>query len=130
MIYQVFVYQLCFNFSLALVAVINVPANRLLTQIGVKNSPAETRACFPVEFLSLRIIMSFRKPCHMPFRKLIPPLTLTGILGLKSNQDLGKPLTLERFLECLNVSELQEKSQSGVRKPNRKRTLISFVASS
>ena len=22
--------------------------------------------------------MSFRKPCHMPFRKLIPPFTLTG----------------------------------------------------
>ena len=130
MIYQVFVYQLCLNFSLALVEVINRPANRLLTQIGVRNSAAETRACFPVEFLSLRIIMSFRKPCHMPFRKLIPNLTLTGILGLKSIQDFGKPLTLERFLECLNVSELQEKSQSGVRKPNRKRTLISFVASS
>ena len=23
--------------------------------------------------------MSFRKPCHMPFRKLIPPFTLTAI---------------------------------------------------
>ena len=23
--------------------------------------------------------MSFRKPCHMPFRKLIPPFTLTEI---------------------------------------------------
>ena len=22
--------------------------------------------------------MSFRKPCHMPFRKLNPPFTLTG----------------------------------------------------
>ena len=22
--------------------------------------------------------MSFRKPCHMPFRKLIPPFTLIG----------------------------------------------------
>ena len=22
--------------------------------------------------------MSFRKPCHMPFPKLIPPFTLTG----------------------------------------------------
>ena len=22
--------------------------------------------------------MSFRKPCHMPFRKLIPPFTLTA----------------------------------------------------
>ena len=26
--------------------------------------------------------MSFRKPCHMPFRKLIPPLTLTGSRSL------------------------------------------------
>ena len=24
--------------------------------------------------------MSFRKPCHMPFRKLIPPFTLTGLV--------------------------------------------------
>ena len=24
--------------------------------------------------------MSFRKPCHMPFRKLIPRFTLTGCL--------------------------------------------------
>ena len=53
MIYQVFVYQLCFNFSLALIAVINGPANRLLAQIGAKNSAAETRARIPVEFLSL-----------------------------------------------------------------------------
>ena len=51
---SIFWYQLCFNFSLALVAVINGPANRLLAQIGAKNSAAETRACFPVEFLSLR----------------------------------------------------------------------------
>ena len=27
--------------------------------------------------LTFRIIMSFRKPCHMPFRKLIPCFTLT-----------------------------------------------------
>ena len=50
MIYQVFVYQLCFNFSLALTAVINGPANRLIAQIGAKKGAAETRACFPVEF--------------------------------------------------------------------------------
>ena len=25
--------------------------------------------------------MSFRKPCHMPFRKLIPPFTLTAYMG-------------------------------------------------
>ena len=24
--------------------------------------------------------MSFRKPCHMPFHKLIPPFTLTGLI--------------------------------------------------
>ena len=86
MICQVFVYQLCFNFSLALIAVINGPANRLLAQTGAKNSAAERRACFPVECFSLRhfpqikfrIIMSFRKPCHMPFRKLIPSFTLTA----------------------------------------------------
>ena len=39
--FLVFVYQLCFNFG---------PANRLLAQIGAKNSAAETRACFPLEF--------------------------------------------------------------------------------
>ena len=52
MIYQAFVYQLCFNFSLALIAVINGPANRLLTQIGAKEGVAETSVCFPDEFFS------------------------------------------------------------------------------
>ena len=32
-------------------------------------------------YITFRIIMSFRKPCHMPFRKLIRPFTLTGIFG-------------------------------------------------
>ena len=85
MIYQVFVYQLCFNFRLALIAAINGPANRLLAQIVVKNSAAETRTCFPVDFffflapfsIKFRIIISFRKPCHMPFHKFIRPFTLT-----------------------------------------------------
>ena len=27
--------------------------------------------------------MSFRKPCHMPFRKLIPPFTLTEPENIK-----------------------------------------------
>ena len=53
MIYQVFVYQLCFNFSLALIAVINGPGNPLLAQIGAKKGAAEMRACFPVEFVFL-----------------------------------------------------------------------------
>ena len=26
-------------------------------------------------YITVRIIMSFRKPCQMPFRKLIPPFT-------------------------------------------------------
>ena len=48
MTYQVLVYQLCFNFSLALITVINGPAKRVLLQIGAKKGAAETRACFPV----------------------------------------------------------------------------------
>ena len=28
-------------------------------------------------FITFRIIMSFRKSCHMPFRKLMSPFTLT-----------------------------------------------------
>ena len=53
MIYQVFVYQLCFNFNLSEIAVTNGPANRLLAQIaiGAKKGAADTRACFPVEFV-------------------------------------------------------------------------------
>ena len=43
MIYQVFMYQLCFNFSLALITVINGPAKRVLLQIGAKKGAAETR---------------------------------------------------------------------------------------
>ena len=37
--------------------------------------------------------MSFRKPCHMPFRKLIPPFTLTSsavqslLVQLRCNQN-------------------------------------------
>ena len=29
--------------------------------------------------------MSFRKPCHMPFRKLIPSFTLTAWLSISMN---------------------------------------------
>ena len=42
--------------------------------------------------------MSFRKPCHMPFRKLIPPFTLTATSDeVKTGmftflQDIAKPL--------------------------------------
>ena len=59
-------------------------------ELAQKNSAAETRTYFPVELFSLRhfpqikfhIIMSFRKPCHMPFHKIIPPFTLTVIKPL------------------------------------------------
>ena len=53
MICQVFVYQLCFNFSLALIAVINGPANRLLAQIGAKKGAALMLTCLPVDFCFL-----------------------------------------------------------------------------
>ena len=46
--YQELVFQLCFNFSLVLIAVINGPAKLLLLQIGAKKHRAETGACFPV----------------------------------------------------------------------------------
>ena len=63
-------------------------------ELAQKNSAAETRTYFPVEFFSLRhfpqikfhIIMSFRKPCHMPFHKIIPPFTLTVIKPLYTKQ--------------------------------------------
>ena len=62
-----------------------------LSSIGVLPQIGATKRrsrCFPVKFISLRhflytkfcIIISLRKPCHMPFRKLIPLFTLTGSL--------------------------------------------------
>ena len=48
MTYQVLVYQLCFNFSLALITVINGPAKRVLLQTGAKKGAAETSAYFPI----------------------------------------------------------------------------------
>ena len=67
-------------------AVINGPAKRLLLQIGGKKGAATTNMLFCLfislshsAYITFRIIMSFRKPCHMPFRKLIPSFTLTGL---------------------------------------------------
>ena len=42
--YQVLVFQLCFNFSLVLIAVIKGPAKRLLLQIGAKKNARQRRA--------------------------------------------------------------------------------------
>ena len=33
--------------------------------------------------------MLFRKPCHMPFRKLIPPFPLTGVNDSPENATNG-----------------------------------------
>ena len=70
-------------------AVINGPAKKLLTQIGAKKRRGKDGSMFfsliyffaPFPYFTFRIIMSFRKPCHMPFRKLIPPFTLTVSKG-------------------------------------------------
>ena len=67
------------------------PAKQLLLQICAKDNrlPKKTRqrrafsdflfnlflCAFP--YITFRIIMSFGKPCHMPFCKLIPPFTLS-----------------------------------------------------
>ena len=66
-------------------AIINGPAERLLLQICAKiRRGRDARmlfcliySCVPFPYIAFRIIISFRKPCHMPFRKLIPPFTLT-----------------------------------------------------
>ena len=42
--------------------------------------------------ITFHIIMLFRKPCHMPFRKLIPPFTITA-LCLRSRSFVRSLLT-------------------------------------
>ena len=57
--------------------------------------------------LTFRIIMSFRKPCHMPFRKLIPSFTLTvGQMRDKTFEADGLILTeynSDSFLNDLSI---------------------------
>ena len=43
--------------------------------------------------------MSFRKPCDMPFRKLIPPFTLTVQKDFK--------FMIFRFLHCMKYFQLR-----------------------
>ena len=38
--------------------------------------------------ITFRIIMSFRKPCHMPFRNFIPPFTFTEKFFIFSGDDI------------------------------------------
>ena len=55
--------------------------------------------------------MSFSKPCHMPFRKLIPPFTLTaefqvGVLGPENFSVSNLPLRgliIRRSCVCCSV---------------------------
>jgi len=69
-------------------AITNGPAERLLLQICAKiRRRRDARMLFcliyfsePFPYITFRIIISFRKPCYMPFRKLIPPFTLTVML--------------------------------------------------
>ena len=41
--------------------------------------------------------MSFRKPCHMPFHKLIPPFTLTVYNSMTVSQKSSQPGASEHY---------------------------------
>ena len=51
--------------------------------------------------------MSFRKPCHMPFRKLIPPFTLTDLIKdgkLKPFKKVSRDLrVLRKAKQCQSI---------------------------
>ena len=61
--------------------------------------------------------MSFRKPCHMPFHKHIPPFTLTGV---RHNQKavikvMFIPIEFLSRLNSMN-SKLKKKNNNNNRK--------------
>ena len=76
-----------FNFSLVLTAV-NKPTGTVVAPSNWRQKNARQRRAHALLFnlflyaiysyITFSIIMSFCKPCHMPFRKLIPPFTLTA----------------------------------------------------
>ena len=41
--------------------------------------------------------MSFRKPCHMPFHKVIPPFTLTVYNSMTLSQKSSQPVASEHY---------------------------------
>ena len=55
-------------------AVINGLEKKLLSQRRAHVFQFNLFLLRPFPYFTFRIIMSFRKACHMPFRKLIPPL--------------------------------------------------------
>ena len=59
--------------------------------------------------------MSFRKPCHMPFRKLIPPFTLTDLNSCNSCN------LVDSILPCVRsvIDDSRETSKRGKKKSNR-----------
>ena len=76
-----------FNFSLVLIAV-NKPTGIVIAPSNWRQKNARQRRAHALLFnlflyaiyiyIKFSIIRSFCKPCHMPFRKLIPSFTLTA----------------------------------------------------
>ena len=71
-------------------------------------------------YIIFRIIMSFRKLCHMPFRKLIPSFTLTERTCHSANS----------FLLLPSLSEVLSKSHSNNRRYRKMSTLPDLTCTS
>ena len=87
-----------------------IKARRIFVVVLIDNEPSWPRACnikteavfanwlapkhgalFTLghsAYITFRIIMSFRKPCHMPFRNFIPPFTFTEKFFIFSGEDI------------------------------------------
>ena len=87
-----------------------IKARRIFVAVLIDNEPSCPRACnikteavfanwlapkhgalFTLghsAYITFRIIMSFRKPCHMPFRNFIPPFTFTEQFFIFSGEDI------------------------------------------
>ena len=64
---------------------------RLRLQIDWRQKRAHFSVLFSLghsAYITFRIIMSFRKPCHMPFRNFIPPFTFTEKFFIFSGEDI------------------------------------------
>ena len=105
--YQVLVFQLSFNFSLVLIAVINRLTEWLFLQIGQKKKKRAHAFLLNLVlyaifiYIKFSIIMSFRKPCHMPFRKLILPSKLSAIYTRLRRQNTRAEARYSRQLRRL-----------------------------
>ena len=110
------------NFLLHAAKKNNNAAKFFKTAAKFANWLAPKRAHFSVWLISLghsayitfRVIMSFRKPCHMPFRKLIPPFTLTALqicsfLSLEKGEACQSILIMLRVKIALSLPEVKKK---------------------